>query len=72
MVTEIDKDCEAVAWWHVSLDVDCPKCQQYIDILQTDEYLCGDGFNIESANDIDFEAKCPECGHEFLIKEMIL
>jgi ribosomal protein S27E len=52
-----------------SMDVECPKCDNYFDLVDNDD----DGVVATAifSNNWDalkeFEVTCPECGHEFEI-----
>lgn len=56
----------SVACWSFSLDVDCPKCEHYFDLLEHDDFWDGrpDSFSVLHSKNED--ATCPECGHEFV------
>jgi len=60
----------AIATWHVSLDCDCPKCDEYVDLLDYADFW--DGRTLEIAehgtdNSTGVEVTCPKCGHEFTV-----
>lgn len=53
-----------IAIWHISLDVECPKCGTCFDLTNDDDFY----HNFEPAEDAkDYEAVCPECSHEFMV-----
>lgn len=51
-----------VATWHISLDIECPKCGKDVDL--TDVYECYE--NIEPGQTVKAHSfNCPECNEEF-------
>ena len=59
------------ARWAVELNIECPKCDNYFDYLETEEYRIG-GFESlkhqESDDNANIKVKCPECGVNILVK----
>lgn len=58
------------ASWHVSLDCDCPKCGEYVNLLDAPDFWDGRTLDIpehgtEQSNNL--EVQCPECGHKFKV-----
>ena len=54
------------AQWSISLDVTCPKCGNYFDIIATDDEFFR--YNTEPLNEVtNYEVTCPECQHDFKI-----
>ena len=52
------------ATWYVSLDCDCPHCQQYVDLLEF--WPEHPELNLCCKSQID--VVCPKCGKEFDVK----
>jgi hypothetical protein len=60
----------AVALWRISLDVYCPGCSNYFNILDYDCEFWNLGIQpVEHDTDKTkgVEVVCPECDHEFLV-----
>ncbi len=60
------------ATWYLSLDCDCPKCDESVDLLDGPDFW-GDHVGLapcetmtELANAL--EVVCPKCGHEFEVR----
>ena len=54
-----------VAFWSISLDVECPNCKTDFDLVESDVFR-ESGINpLERAR--GYEATCPICKHEFLV-----
>ena len=58
------------AQWTVELNVECPNCEKYVDLLTTPDFF--DGRELELAehgtpNSDNLEVQCPECNHEFVV-----
>lgn len=58
--------------WDISLNVDCPGCKSYVDLLNASDFW---EYNrtIEigqhgTAETDALDVVCPECGHEFVVK----
>lgn len=61
-------DKHSIAEWDFSLHTECPKCDEWVDLLQ-----CGDFFEWNQRISIgenreNVEAQCPLCGHEFKVE----
>ena len=58
-----------VAEWSLSLDVTCPRCGEYFDIIAHDCEFFIDGAMEPLENDTprssDYEVTCPTCDEEF-------
>lgn len=52
--------------WHVELNVECPHCETFIDLMNYDEKEAFDFCSTEK--DVDVEFCCPQCGQLFLIE----
>lgn len=57
------------ASWTVELNCDCPKCGEYVNLLDYADFWDGRraldvGFNTDDGSE---EVVCPECSHEFEI-----
>lgn len=57
-----------LAQWSVSLDCECPKCKELVNLLDAPDFW--DGRNLEipehdTENSNNLEVSCPECSHEF-------
>ena len=53
-----------VATWHISLDVECPKCGEDVDLTDYDDFWVDS--SIEPAETVQgYDVICPECRHEF-------
>lgn len=55
------------AFWSVSLDVDCPHCGQYVNLLDASDFWDGRPFDIAEHGTKRTKAvdlMCPECGKE--------
>ncbi len=61
-----------IAEWTIELNIECTKCDESFDYLETDEYKCG-GFeslkHVESDDKANIKVKCPECGEDLLVKK---
>lgn len=63
------KKAEVTATWDISLNCDCPKCGEFVDLLRAQDFWCDHErlqaveHGTEQANNL--EVICPECGHEF-------
>lgn len=58
------------ALWSVSLDADCPACEQNVNLLDYGDFWDGRKLEIpEHGTDRsrDVEVVCPDCGHEFSV-----
>ena len=68
MTKPIPKPEKVAAQWSVELVCDCPKCEEYVDLLTASDFWDGRrGFAVGEhgtprADNLD--VCCPECGHE--------
>ena|GEM_PF-4457085 len=63
----IDEAC-----WTVELNIVCPKCEDYFNYFDTDEYREGGHLDLKYAQpdpNANIEITCPECGAKLFIKE---
>ena len=51
--------------WRVECNVECPECDEYIDLLEMDDYFEILPSVCEKCEDV--EVYCTECGHEFKV-----
>lgn len=56
------------AYWSLSLDCDCPRCKEHVNLLDYVDFWGSRKFeacenNTDRSRDV--EVVCPECGHEF-------
>ena len=56
------------ARWSISLDCDCPSCQENVDLTLATEfwYRSPTGTPLQPAQTGALDVICPECGHEFI------
>ena len=59
-----------VATWVIELRCDCPKCGEYVDLLDDPDFW--DGRQLTAAEhgterSRDIEVMCPNCGHELKV-----
>jgi len=69
----MSKDKKIYASWHVSLNVDCPGCKKYVDLIKLDDFWL-DHPNLQIGQSsfgyngiFNLEVECPECGHKFKV-----
>lgn len=57
------------ATWSISLDVECPKCEDMIDITNADDFWCNgmQAAEHDTPRTTDYEVTCPNCAHEFVV-----
>lgn len=56
-----------MAHWDITLYVDCPNCNEYVDLTRADDFWSDRNESFGPFSGMtDLEAICPECGHEFL------
>lgn len=58
------------AFWSISLDTKCPKCEYDFNILNTDSDFWFNKFEPmehDTKKSKDYEVICSECGHGFLV-----
>ena len=56
------------AQWTVSLDADCPKCGENVNLLDAPDFWDGRQLDIPehgTENSDNLDVTCPECGHDF-------
>lgn len=56
--------------WSVELNVECPACTKYVDLLETAGFMCDAPFEIAehgTEKTRDVEVSCPKCGFEFYV-----
>lgn len=58
------------AIWNLSLNVDCPQCGEYVNLLDDPDFF--DGRELEpcetrTEHSRDVEVQCPNCEHEFVV-----
>ena len=59
-----NKNTEAT--WTVELNCDCPKCGEYVNLLDDPDFWEGRDLEIaERGKDVD--VSCPNCEHEFKV-----
>lgn len=59
-----------IAYWDIGLDIECPACKEWVDLLRTDDFWEGRSFNpIEhhTHRTENVEVVCPECDHKFIV-----
>lgn len=59
-----------LACWSISLDVECPGCEQDVNLLNYPDFWDGRRLEIcETRTDRsrNVEVRCPECDHDFLV-----
>lgn len=58
-----------IATWMVELNCHCPKCGEYVNLLDYIFWEMNEMQIPESGTDRsrNVEVKCPECSHDFLI-----
>lgn len=61
---------KAHANWSVSLDIECPHCDRYFDLMDEDEWHIKYGDVAECPN-VDEETECPHCRGLINITEII-
>jgi len=58
------------AHWNIELNCDCPKCENYVDLLDCADFWDGRRLEVaehDTERSKDVEVTCPVCGHEFLV-----
>lgn len=56
------------AYWNISLDCYCPKCEGYVNLLDDCDFWDGRYFDVcehHTDRTRGVEVICPDCGHEF-------
>jgi hypothetical protein len=62
---------EIIATWDISLNCDCPKCNEYVDLLDYPDFWEGhsriDIPEHGTENSRDVKVQCPKCDHRFTV-----
>lgn len=61
---------DTTAGWSISLNCDCPKCEEYVDLLDDSDFWDGRGLEVaehDTERSRDVEVVCPKCGYEFTV-----
>ena len=63
---------DTIASWNVSLDCECPKCKESVNLLDYADFWDSRSKRIEIGESktpatTDMEVICPECGYEFTV-----
>ncbi|MCG7367370.1 hypothetical protein MHZ90_14700 [Pantoea sp. ACRSH] len=58
--------------WSISLDTECPKCEEYFDLIEQDDDFWIDGGRAgvcehDTPRTTDVEVECPSCEHKFKV-----
>ena len=56
------------AVWNLTLNVECPKCGNYFDLTDQDDFWVDAKFGaFEHGTEatVGLDVECPECAHEF-------
>ena len=67
-----DEQKKATANWYITLDVDCPYCNETFDCLKVPDYYIDVLQSIELGrckDNLDITMLCPKCNKEFKINE---
>lgn len=62
------KKAKVKAGWNVELNCDCPKCEQYVNLLDEPDFWDCRQLDItehDTERSDNIEVFCPVCGHEF-------
>jgi phage FluMu protein Com len=63
------KKAELYATWDISLNCECPKCKEFVDLLRAQDFWCDHERLMPVENGTErsnnLEVSCPECNHEF-------
>lgn len=62
---------EITACWNISLTCDCPKCSEWVDLLDYPDFW-DSRYKLQigehgTPSSRDVEVVCPNCGHEFTV-----
>lgn len=62
--------CNTPAVWNLTLNVECPECEEYFDLTNQDDFWVDARFGAcehqtPATSGVDVE--CPECHHEFKV-----
>ncbi|NCH77930.1 hypothetical protein [Cronobacter sakazakii] len=59
------------AVWNITLHTECPKCDEYFDIINAQDDFWMDArfgcYEHDTPATTGVEVECPECGHEFKV-----
>ncbi|ELY4158077.1 hypothetical protein SMZ39_002018 [Cronobacter turicensis] len=59
------------AVWYINLHTECPACEEYFDIIKSQEDFWVDArfgcCEHDTPATTGVEVQCPECGHEFKV-----
>ena len=64
------KDEKLYATWCVELNVECPQCNVYVDLLEASNFWEEHDFKIgesETERTKDIKVYCPACAHDFKV-----
>lgn len=64
-----DKIKKIYAFWDIQLNVTCPHCDHYFDLMDDDDIRSYSQFQPlerDTSLTTDYEITCPECEHEFV------
>ena len=56
------------AQWDISLNVECPCCQEYFDLARDDDFWVDSSFDVAETDTLEttaVEITCPKCNKEF-------
>lgn len=59
-----------MATWDISLTTKCPKCEEYINLVDIDDFWggrCFEACEYGTNATTDYQVICPECEHEFVV-----
>ena len=56
---------DTMARWSISLNCDCPKCEELVNLVDYPDFWHGHQF--EAGHSKDMEVICPACNHEFTV-----
>ena len=65
------RDETITATWSVKLNCDCPKCGEWVNLLDYPDFWDGRKLEIPEHNTENSDALdvyCPECEHEFVVR----
>lgn len=61
---------EIKATWTVELYCDCPKCKEFVDLLEFEDFWDGRSLDVgesDTERSMDMNVVCPKCMHEFIV-----
>jgi hypothetical protein len=62
---------DTIATWSISLNCDCPACNEYVDLLNYADFWDGRRIDVPehgTARTKNVEVVCPECSHDFTVE----